>query len=533
MDSIFYMLRKIVKNAVIDIVRHPMQLIMYSLLAASMVYAVIVSFSPVSTPDSSFDERILNGAYHAILYFISIPILLKGLSTGTSFFGMSDVNNIFTAPISDKKILVYGVGRQLASMLLLVFTFASYGGMAIKMFDVTLSNAVLLIGGIMLMLVLIQIITMLIFCISSGHPKRATVLKLIIYAMPVYALGTLTVYMFSNGITVGNFYNAITLEMLEYVPIIGWMHGIVFGVISGNTAKIMIYSLLLAVLTIIGIVVFIFTKLDYYEDVLGRAESYYEWRDAMRSGTMNDRIMMGSQKINLRNTGIKRGYGASSIFFKHLCEGSRRSRFMFFNINTVVLIFISLITGLVIKTAAGESIPTTAIYIAAVVICAYIQFFFSAAGDWVKELSKPYIFLIPDNAVKKLIMAGATSIIKPYTDGIIAFGILGIAVGGNIIDIIVSMLAYGSFGSVYIAANILAQRIVGMDGNRGVFITFYMSFIVLLMIPGIGIGLLAVSALGQLSFMAMTVIGVPVIVWNIFISFMIFLMCKNLLNNIE
>ena len=55
MDSIFYMLRKTVKNAVIDIVRHPMQLIMYSLLAASMVYAVIVSFSPVSTPDSSFE----------------------------------------------------------------------------------------------------------------------------------------------------------------------------------------------------------------------------------------------------------------------------------------------------------------------------------------------------------------------------------------------------------------------------------------------------------------------------------------------
>ena len=52
-------------------------------------------------------------AMQLILYFISIPILLKGLSTGTSFFGMSDVNNIFTAPISDKKILVYGVGRQL------------------------------------------------------------------------------------------------------------------------------------------------------------------------------------------------------------------------------------------------------------------------------------------------------------------------------------------------------------------------------------------------------------------------------------
>ncbi len=532
MNSILFMLRKTVKNAVIDTVRHPMRLILYSALIISMIYAVVVSFSPTGKPDTAFDERILSGAYHMILYFISIPILLKGLSTGTSFFAMSDVNHIFTAPISEKKILIYGVGRQLASMLLLVVTFASYGGMAIKMFDITLANAVFLIGGIMVMLILVQIITMFIFCISSGHPRRASILKLFIFAMPVFSLAVLTVYMFSNGMTFENLYRAVTLPILDYVPITGWMHALVMGTIAGEAGTVVLYSVLLLGLVVLSIVIFGRTRLDYYEDVLGRAESYYEWRNDMRSGTVRDGSLIDSQNIDQRKLGIKHGRGASAIFFKHLREGARRSRFIFFNIKTVVLVFVALITGLVIKTAAGF-LPSTVTYIAAVVICVYVQFFFSAAGDWVRELSKPYIFLIPDGAVKKLMMAGATSIIKPYIDGIAAFGLLGVVTGGNFVDIIISMIAYGSFGSVYIAANILAQRIVGMDGNRGVFITFYMSFIVLLMIPGVGAGLYAVSMLGHLTDIAATIIGIPVIIWNVFISLMIFMMCKNLLNNIE
>ena len=207
---------------------------------------------------------------------------------------------------------------------------------------------------------------------------------------------------------------------------------------------------------------------------------------------------------------------------------------MFFNINTVVLLGVSSVIGLAMKSFFSEPYRVTVIYIAAAVICAYIQFFFSAAGDWVKELNKPYIFLIPDSAVKKLIMAGATSIIKPFIDGAISFAFLWILVGGFITDVIVCALVYGSFGCIYIASNILAQRIVGISGNRGVFITFYMGIMVLLMIPGILAGIVLLSQLsGYLTAIAATIIGLPVLIWNIFISFMIFLMCKNLLNNIE
>ena len=132
MNAVFYMLRKNVKNAIIDTLKSPLKLIVYLFIGASIVFAVIRGFMTERAVEDMLDERILYGAYLAILYFISVPIMLKGLSTGSNFFSMSDVNNIFVAPISEKKILTYGIGRQLATSLFLVVCFSAYGSMAVK-----------------------------------------------------------------------------------------------------------------------------------------------------------------------------------------------------------------------------------------------------------------------------------------------------------------------------------------------------------------------------------------------------------------
>jgi len=534
LQSILFLLRKNIKNGIIDTFRHPLKLIVYGLIAASLVFAVIRSFTMEVDVTERLDSRILSGAFLTLLYFISIPIMLKGLSTGSTFFTMGDVNNIFAAPISPKKILVYGIGKQLATSLFLVVCFSAYGSMALKMFDLSAQNALLLVAGIALMLLIVQIITLLFFCICSARPVISRYLKLFIYFLAVYALAATISFMFINGLTLENLYTAITQPYLQYVPFIGWVHGFIFGIIESNALQTGIYAGLLLISVIISVLIFVRTKLDYYEDVLQNAESYYEFRENIRTGTVSDRMMIGSRKIALRRQGIRKGSGATTIFYKHLREGSRRSRFMFFNINTIVLIAVAAVIGLGMKSFFSAYQQKTIIYIAVAVICAYIQFFFSAAGDWVKELNKPYIFLIPDSPVKKLIMAGATSIIKPFTDGAVAFAFLWLLIGGNFLDALSCMVVYGSFGCIYISSNILAQRIVGISGNRGVFITFYMGIMVLLMIPGIVAGILLLSVTsGELMYLAATVLSLPVTVWNLFISFMIFLMCKNLLNNIE
>lgn len=534
MNSILYMLRKTLKNEIIDTIRHPLKFLLYLFIILSMIYGAVTGFvSSAETGSESLDPRVLSGAYMAVLYFVSIPIMLKGLSAGANFFALSDVNNLFVAPISNKKILIYGVGRELATMLILVICFGSYSGMIINLFQISLSQALCLIAGIAVMLLMVQIVTLFLFCAASRFPKYANYMKYLIYFLAFYGLGTVVSYLFGNGVTLENLYAAVSMPILEYTPLIGWLHGFVFGIFQNNTSAAILYGTLLLILMIICLLVIAFVKIDYYEDVLERAESYSEFQTAVREGTVSDKIMLGNKKIKLRKLGIQHGSGASTIFFKHLREGGRRSRFMFFNINTIVLILTAVISGMGVKLAFNEVMPTI-IYIAAGIICCYVQFFFSAAGDWVKELNKPYIFLIPDNPVKKLIMAAATGLIKPFTDAFFAFGILAVFIGGNLSDIIISMLVYGSFGCVYIAANVLAQRIVGADSSGGIFITFYMSLIVLVLLPGVVMGIVLLgSMVNDYGWIAQTILGGPIFLWNIFISILIFMLCRNLLNNNE
>ncbi len=536
MRAILYLLRKNLKNAIVDTLRHPLKFLLYLFIIISMIYGAVIGF--VSGTDNSsvgdiFDIRLLSGGYLAILFFISIPIMLKGLSSGTSFFSLSDVNNIFISPVSPKLILIYGVGRRLATMLVLVVTFSAYGGMVINMFDISVPQALLLILGIILMLAVVQLATLMIFCLACNHPVRARIMKYIIYAVVFFAVCTALYHIFANGVTADNILNAVSLPILEFIPIIGWLHGFIFAVMAGDAVKIAIFAALTVLTAAVSIIVLVKSKPDYYEDVLSSAESYHEFRESIREGKMSDKVMMGDREIKLRKTGIKKGHGASAIFYKHILEGSRRSRFMFFNINTFVLIFIAFIIGFGIRSAM-PSVNPTIIYLAAVIILSYVQFFFSASGDWVKELTKPYIYLIPDNAVKKLIMAAATGIIKPFTDGIITFTLLGIFVGGNILDIIICAVTYGSFGCIYISSNILAQRIVGVDSTGGVFITFYMSVIVMAIIPGVIAGLFVLSSCaGFWGSIAATLLDAPMFIWNMAISLVIFLTCRNLLNNTQ
>ena len=79
-----------------------MKLIVYGLIAASIVAALIRGFTMEVDVSEMLDRRILYGSFLALLYFISIPIMLKGLSTGSTFFTMGDVNNFFVSPISPK-----------------------------------------------------------------------------------------------------------------------------------------------------------------------------------------------------------------------------------------------------------------------------------------------------------------------------------------------------------------------------------------------------------------------------------------------
>lgn len=538
MKAIIYMLRKTVKNGIIDILHHPLQLIVYLFIALTTVSGIVIALTRnIGYEQSHSDFRILQGAYLMILYFISVPIMLKGTNASMTFFKMSDVANVFTAPISEKRILVYGVSRQMATILMLLVCFISYGAIAVQYFSLTIWDAVLLLLGIGVMLFEVQMVTVLIFCVCNGRPARIRMMKYAIYFIIIIPIAIALIQLFARGFVYENLLSAVSLPYLNYIPIIGWTSGMFMGIIMGSTANVWIYASLLLLFAVFAILIFVYSKADYYEDVLQKTESVYEFRNAIKNGNVSDKNMMSDRKkVKIGRTGISKGSGASVFFYKQLREMSRRSRIPFININTAVLTAFIIIIGFALRTFENSKITASMTLTITAILSCYIQFFFTVSDDWIKELQKPYIFMVPASPVKKLIMSCATSVIKPFIDGVIAFAIGGTLFSASPIDILACIAVYFSCGLVYTSLNVLVQRFMGKTGNRGVLMVVYMLLLFVALTPGIVVSatlFFTASAKIPYNIFLAARLCFPAAACNFIIAFLVLLLSKRTLNNME
>ena len=85
---------------------------------------------------------------------------------------------------------------------------------------------------------------------------------------------------------------------------------------------------------------------DYYEDVLQSTETQFQARQAMKDGGRNASSMNAfrtDKKVRVGKTGLGGGWGADTFFYKHLCEARRRSRLVFLNTTTIIMLIVDLV----------------------------------------------------------------------------------------------------------------------------------------------------------------------------------------------
>ena len=120
MSAIVFMLRKSLKNTILEMLHHPLKLIVYLFVGAMILFGGLSAMASPSEEGVLLDARILEGVYLGILLLVTVPTLLMGLRSGTTLFSMSDVCMMFVSPISPKKILIYGIVKQMGMSLLIM-----------------------------------------------------------------------------------------------------------------------------------------------------------------------------------------------------------------------------------------------------------------------------------------------------------------------------------------------------------------------------------------------------------------------------
>lgn len=535
MNALVYLVRKEIKNFFRDLLHHPGRFITYLVILALIVFSIVASGMQESEKHTGnyADIRILHGVVLACLLSLGVATLLDALKSGTTMFQMSDVNFLFVSPIDPKTIMTYGLVKQTAATLLGFIFILCYIPLLNEQFNISPNSVVAMLIYSVFLLIVAQILALLLYNYSNGSTERKNKVQTVIYVYLGLMLLTALYVFQQNGATMDAGMQAIASPYLEYFPLIGWAQGAIFGVIEGNMTAVMCYTALLAAAFVLLLILFRRTNADYYEDVLQSTEAQFGARQAMKKNRSSLAMARANKKVHVGKTGLNRGWGANTFFYKHLCEARRENKLVFLGTSSFVMLAANII-GVLVFSAMDETVQPDDLMLGFFAFDVYVLFLMNAVGYWAKELARPYIYLVPEDPFRKLLWASMMNILKPIVEGAVLFFITTLVADANPLSGIAAFLAYGSFGMIFVAGNILAKRTMGSMSNRGLVAALFMMLLLLIVTPGIVGSVIVFLALEETAGASLLFISsLPMIGWNIAASLVIVFLCRNLLSNVE
>ena len=520
MSSIFYLWKTTFKNRILDLKNHPSHLvltILAILFFGSALLSTVFSSGDTGPMAESQNLPLLGAILIGLFLFLLVTQIQKGLSSGGSFFTMADVNLLFLAPVSPRKILAYGLIKQVGMSLLLGFFILFQSATLRTFFGVGTSGLIAVFVGYCLFLVVGEILALAIYSYTRGDDSRRRVVKAVLYCFGFLMAALFLTTLFKTQDFYTALLSAADSNFMEFIPVLGWTKAFTMGLIAGNFIKALVFLALLIVLIGLIILYICRSESDYYEDVLQSAEKTYTTKTAAKDGRISD--TKDASKISRKKTGIGRGRGASVFFFKHLLE-NRRSGYLFLNQFTLICTVIAILASLL----AREHINLMMIF---GMLC-YLQVLTGAMGRWVKELNLPYIYMIPQSPFKKLVFASLESLVDSLVSGLVIFIPCGLILGAPAAEIAAVIAARLGLAALLSAGNILIERLLGNMQSKVLTVMLYYLILVVLLIPGaiagVAVGFIAGSVAAGL-FMDCAA--------NVLIALIILALCRNLLHTME
>ncbi len=523
MKALGYLLLTTIKNRLLNLRKKPALFILYLIIIVVIVFFLVNSFDQSSelVKKSYTDIRILYGIVAGLGMLFLFSFVMTGLSTGSTLFNMADVGLLFVSPISSRKILLYGLIKQLGTTALtsvfIIFqtntiklSFGLNGGSIIAIF---LIYAMILFHG--------QIVSIAVYIFTNGNPFRKTIVKGILYCIvAIIGGGILVLQMKNGGVIWKNALGLLDSTFFSFIPVAGWAIMFLKAYIESNLISFVIAIVLFAITGILMIAYFTSGDADYYEDVLTSTEITFrrlqDAKDGKRTSTLK------KVKVKEKETGIRKGKGCSVIFYKHLLEKRRTSRFLYLDTYTIL---VSIGAAIFCKYMNKE----ISVYII-LGILVYLQFFMTILGKLSMELSKPYIYLIPDKSMKKVLAASVTTLLKPCFDAVIIFTMVCIASKTSPLLNLFLGLAYASSAAIFVSYTLLCQRIFGGQPNKIISGILGMTLFMVVLAPGVGVSVAAILMLPA----SLTFLGTfPFTFCCIVITIFTFVVCGDLLDKTE
>ena len=527
MKALTYLILTQAKNRILAIRKKPGLIILYSFIILTIIGSIV--FSLVSKDfqinRTYSDNRILFIFFSGFGLLYLYTFIYSGLSTGSTFFTMADVGLLFVAPVSNIKILIYGllssIGKTIFASIFIIYQIPNIN----KTFGYGFMEVSALFFIYVVMVLFCQILSIGVYIFTNGNQNRKNIVKLILYLFIGILIASTYLIMRKENV---NIIDAVKLlvdsKWYGFMPVIGW--GIMFfkGIITGSLISIILSLAFFALISMIFISMLTSHKADYYEDVLYSTEvQFHRLRDYKEGRNVSSTNSNRKIKVKDNDHGLNKGKGAAIFAYKHLLEMKRSSQFIFVD-------FVTIMTTVGVGIA-GYSLKNENLSYIVLVVIIYIQYFITLFGRLKLELMKPYIYMVPESSFKKLLSASVSSLLKPCVDSIFIFGAFAIVGGAGVLQCIFLALAYSSSGAVFVALTIVYQRILGGQPNKFLQVFIGVSLIFLIFTPAVVVSVLFSLLIIPESMQFLSTL--PFTLMNIILSLILFYSCRNLLDNAE
>lgn len=521
-NALGYLLKTKIKNQLKQLVRKPARLIYFIFLIAILVFVIFAGNASGVTGNGDIREL---GAIIFALYFAMIGLIgYGGFSNGGSFFRMSDVNLLFPAPIKQQSVLFYGLAQQLGTALLMgffiLFQYAwmnsrygiGYGYLLIIM----LMYGIMMLSG--------QLISMIEYAFTAGNDQKKRRGKTVFLAILAVTAAAILAKTYMGGDMSFGSLSINAYNIGRFFPVAGWLAASVTELIAGNIAAAAAF--LAATLAFDGVILVIFLRSspDYYEDVLASAEKFQSVLAAQSEGLQQD---VTPQNIKVGKSGLGGGNGASAFYYKHLLE-NRRAKAGFIGMNSLIFIVVSLVYAFIMKKSMDGESESVALAIT-IGFSTYMQMFSSGFGRLPAELSKPFIYLVPEPSESKLIQSLREGLIRYLIESALFTAGIALIFGLQPLTIFAVFALRFSTNLLFLGANLLFSRIFGMKKSKGMSMFLFFLIGLLLMVPGVGGGIAAVLLVAA----NVTAFCLAMAVVNFAVTAVVIILCRRMLDNAE
>lgn len=517
MSAIGYIFSRTIKNKIRETMKKPGIIIMYVVILALLV-VLFISSGKSARPESLQN---LNG-YAAFLVGIFGAIfgisIVQGLKQGTSIFNLADVNFLFTAPVSPRLILIYGVIRQAGTLVLAsAFLLFQFPNMRTN-FGITGGGFWGLVLGYVGAGVATQLFSVNIYTFCAGKPGRRTAVERGLNAVLLLLVALLVIDVVRGGSILQSLSAVLGADWWNFVPVVGWARGCAVSIAQSDWGMGLLFFALLVVFSMGCVALMQRSGSEYFEDVLYSAQTAYQKRQAAREGRVEQQGETVNRRIKRDNAPLK-GKGASAFFFKRLREQSRQGIGMFLDLTAAAAFLMPVISMFFM----GDELISGAELWPVLIMAAYLLIFLGLTGGIGKELSIVYLYLVPATNFQKLMAVIAPDFIKGLVNGLAFAASAMLILRAPILNALSAGLAYASINILYSAGLILIERVLGGSKNKVLIMFIYILGLMFLVAPGVVLSIIIGGNTGNLVWAA----------WDIGASILIVFLCRNLISKTE